>query len=123
MLRRLRRWKTLTMNWGAAGLMVAAVCLLFAVGMWVNMADAKGAAQMEIDRSRQLTELQLKAAELQKELDYVGSKEDIERRARTEHNYMKPGETRFHIENMANLRNYTLEEYREKMQYMRPGGQ
>ncbi|MBR6028314.1 MAG: hypothetical protein IKP40_04430 [Clostridia bacterium] len=118
MLTVLNRWRTLTVNWWAAGLIMIGLCVLFILGLGVNTADAGRAARLEVERSRVLTERQNEAAQLQKELDYVGSKEDIEHRARTEHSYMKPGETRFHIENMANLHNYTIEESQMRADYM-----
>ena len=118
MRKRVRGWKTMAMTWKGVTALAFGMCLLFAIGMWINAGDLRRASQMEIDRSRQLTEMQVEAAQLQAQLNYIGSDEDIEHRARLEHNYMKVGETRFHIENADSLHNYTMEQYQEKIKFM-----
>ncbi len=85
-----------------------AVCLV-GLGL-INL--RKGALAAE---ERALSEEQMRLRStlqaLSEEYDAIGTREDIERRARRDYNFMKQGEVRYVVDNPDLLPNYTLAEH------------
>lgn len=90
------------------------ICGVVVVAFFVGQARLQAIGQETRDNQKNLqvslTELQNRHNALEDELSQIGTESYIENRARTDYQFLKPGEKRFEVVNPEALYGYTEEE-------------
>ena len=106
-------------SWRGMAFGAVLLLILFFVALhWVRM-DIKSLQAKDTTLQYQLNVMEMDYADLQAELQRVGSEGYVENEARTTYKYIREGEIIFSFENPELLRGYTEEEYQIIMDEMR----
>lgn len=106
-------------SWKGMGLMALLMVLLFCVSLyWVREDIARLQAQ-DATLQLKMNVMEMDYADLQLELQRVGSEGYVENEARENYGFIRSGEIIFAFENPELLKGYTEEEYQIIMDEMR----
>lgn len=106
-------------SWKGMGLMALLMVLLFCVSLhWVRQDIARLEAQ-DATLQLKMNVMEMDYADLQLELQRVGSEGYVENEARENYGFIRSGEIVFAFDDPEKLRGYTEEEYQIIMDEMR----
>jgi cell division protein FtsB len=84
---------------------------LLVYGLTLNSAHRRALNEQEASLQQRLSRKEEIQLSLAQQVEDIGSKSYIERHARSDYAYLKPGEMRFEVVNAEVLDNYTQEEW------------